>query len=64
MNRIFPRTSAKHAGTPANPLHRPGQQLRHETERALRDMAFVLHLTRKVKEQILDEHKLTSSATF
>ena len=36
-----------------NPLHRPAKQLRDRTETMLRDMAYVLQLTRQVKEQIM-----------
>jgi len=41
--------------TKTNPLHRPGKQLRAETESVLRDMAYVLNLTRRVKEQMVEE---------
>jgi hypothetical protein len=36
-----------------NPLHRPARQMRRQTEECLRDIAYVLQLTRQVKDQIL-----------
>lgn len=60
MNRIFTNKYINDKAAPINPLHRPAKQFRVETERALRDMAFVLHLTRKVKDQIMDERKETA----
>jgi hypothetical protein len=36
-----------------NPLHRPARQLRLQTEECLRDIAYVLQLTRRIKDQIL-----------
>ena len=36
-------------------LPRPQKTLRDETERTLGDIAYVLHLTRKVKDAILEE---------
>jgi hypothetical protein len=38
-------------------LHVPGRRLRLETERFLRDMAYVMHLTSRVKEQILENEE-------
>jgi hypothetical protein len=40
-----------------SPSRRPGQELRMETEAMLRDMAYVLRLTRQIKEQILQEEE-------
>ena len=51
MNRIFNNKAASRQTVSINPLHRPGLQLRLETEAALRDMAFVLQLTQRVKER-------------
>ncbi len=65
MNRIFNNkaiTRITRQIRSINPLHRPGRQLRMETEAALRDMAFVLQLTQRVKEQILEEKEETVGA--
>jgi hypothetical protein len=62
MNRIFNNKAAIRKPLHVNPLQRPGRQLRIETEAALRDMAFVLQLTQRVKEQILEEQEETVGA--
>ena len=56
MNRIFNNNTTREPRT-TNPLHRPAKQLRLETEAALRDMAFVLQLTRQIKDEILAEQE-------
>jgi len=57
MNRIFNNNSASVPSINNNPMHRPGRQLRQETETMLRDLAYVLQLTRRVKEEILEERE-------
>ena len=41
-----------------HPLYRSEKKLRREVEDMLRDIAFVLHCTRRVKEQILVSRSL------
>jgi hypothetical protein len=55
MNATFVHNIAKATSAKTNPLHRPGKRLRAETEVMLRDMAYVLQLTRRVREQMLQE---------
>ena len=57
MNRALFHIFAKDNN--ANPLHRPARQLRQESESMLKDMAYVLELTRRVKEEILEKEKET-----
>jgi len=42
-----------HRSSKPSPLHLPGKELRAESEAILRDVAFALALTRRVKEQIV-----------
>ncbi len=44
-----------------NPLHLPAAALRAESEKVLRDVAFVLALTRRVKEQIVNPRREMSA---
>jgi hypothetical protein len=55
MNRIFNNKATTRELRSIDPLHRPARQLRLETEAALLDMAFVLQLTQRIKEEILAE---------
>jgi hypothetical protein len=55
MNRTSFHRGPDETFVSVNPLHRPARQLRVETELMLRDMAYVLELTRRVKEQLLEE---------
>jgi hypothetical protein len=55
MNRTFSFVPIKVVPAKTNPLHRPAKRLRQETESLLRDMAYVLQLARRVREQILEE---------
>lgn len=58
MNRIVSRIRVPHPETPAtNPYYRPTKQLRADAETALREMAYVLHLTRRVKASILEDRQ-------
>jgi len=55
MNRIssyFPQTQPKTQGHPAL---RAERKLRMDTDAMLRDVAFVLKMTQRVKAEILDE---------
>jgi hypothetical protein len=65
MNRIFPRNPYATKSTPkfTNPLHRPGQKTRAEVEAILREVAYVLQLTRRVKAEMLHEDEMTETAT-
>ncbi len=64
MNRIFPRTPAAPLETPkkTRPVSRPTQRLRTEAELMLRDIAYVLNLTQRVKAAILEKQELTETA--
>jgi hypothetical protein len=55
MNRAFTYEALRKT----NPLHRPARQLRKEAADVLREVAYVLQLTRRVKEQILAEEEET-----
>jgi hypothetical protein len=55
MNRPIFHRRPDETFVSVNPLHRPARQLRQETESMLRDMAYVLELTRRVKGQLLEE---------
>jgi hypothetical protein len=55
MNRIIFHRRPDETFVRSNPLHRPGKQLRLETEAMLREMGYVLELTRRIKEQLLEE---------
>jgi hypothetical protein len=58
MNRILSHNRITRPEAPAdNPYYRPTKQLRADAETALREMAYVLHLTRRVKESILDDRQ-------
>ncbi len=57
MNRIFTDRLTNQNSANMNPLHRPARRLRQETEGTLREVAYVLQLTRRVKEQILSENE-------
>ncbi|HWY86830.1 MAG TPA: hypothetical protein VNX28_08900 [Gemmataceae bacterium] len=52
MNRAIFHNRPDETFVSVNPLHRPARQLRQETDSMLRDMAYVLELTRRVKEQL------------
>jgi hypothetical protein len=64
MNRIFPRTPAAPKGTTqkTHPVLRPTQRLGTEAELMLRDIAYVMHLTQRVKASILEKHQETAKA--
>lgn len=56
MNRIMSHIRMPRPETPAtNPYYRPTKQLRADAETALREMAYVLALTRRVKASILED---------
>jgi hypothetical protein len=53
MNASLVHNPVKVPSVKSNLLHRPGKQLRKEIEATLRDIAYVLHLTRQIKESLL-----------
>jgi hypothetical protein len=61
MNRIMPRFASQ----PTKPIPqveqvlRSDKKLRADADAALRDIAFVLSLSRRVKESILQERQLS-----
>jgi len=58
MNRIFPRNARPEpTAEPANPYYRPTRRLREDADVMLRDIAFVLSMTRRVKESILEDRQ-------
>jgi hypothetical protein len=52
MNASLAHNIVKATAPRTNSLRWPGKQLRRDTDRMLRDIAYVLQLTRRVKEQI------------
>jgi hypothetical protein len=59
MNRIFPpRTLAAKLPQSRKVRPQPTPGLRDDTEAALREIAYVLHLTRRVKAEIRQEREL------
>ena len=58
MNRIFPRVRPVSIAPRMNlrPLLRHGQRNRQDAEALLRDLAYMLHLTRRVKAELLAEY--------
>ena len=60
MDRLISRISQPQRRQPAlsNPYYRPTQKLREDADAMLRDMAYVLKLTQRVKESILEEREL------
>jgi hypothetical protein len=61
MNRITAHLSNSQARTQGHPALRAERRLRLEVERMLRDMAFVLKMTSRVKAQILAENSTNES---
>jgi hypothetical protein len=56
MNRIVSRIPPqRREPTSHNPYYRPTQKLRADAEAALRDVAYVLALTWRVKTSILED---------
>jgi hypothetical protein len=63
MNRIFPAASKSPKRRKAIPVVcHPAQRLRRDADAILRDVAYVLALTRRVKAEILGEVSMTQSA--
>ena len=64
MNRINQRTPQRLCTSPpsAHPVLRPTQRLRDDADSILRDVAYVLHLTGRVKAAMLEERELTETA--
>jgi hypothetical protein len=64
MNRIFPRTPAAPKATTQKALRRlqPARRLHTEAELMLRDIAYVLQLTQRVKASILEKCEETATA--
>ena len=64
MNRIFPRHEIPTKTNPnmARPLAPSTKRLRTEAEAILRDVAYVLSLTQRVKADILGNRELTETA--
>jgi hypothetical protein len=56
MNRIVNRIPTQRRQPVSNPYYRPTQKLHADAETALRDIACVLALTRRVKASILEGH--------
>ena len=65
MNRIFNHERSSTTATPqsANAARRPDQRLRDEAESILREMAFVLAMTRRVKAEIVHQRDLIEAAS-
>ena len=56
MNRFLSRIAMEPLQeTVSNPYYRPVKRLRADADAALREMAYVLHLTRRVKASILED---------
>ena len=64
MNRIFPRQPHMRTLTlkTTHPCLRPTQRAKRDVETMLRDIAYVLHLTRRVKAEIVEERELAETA--
>lgn len=64
MNRIFTRQPHMRTRTPksSHPRLRPPQRVQRDVETMLRDIAYVLHLTRRVKAEMLEERELADTA--
>jgi hypothetical protein len=57
MNRLINdrliKNRLKQPAVETHPLYRPTKRLRQDADALLREMAYVLHLVRKVKEQVV-----------
>jgi hypothetical protein len=63
MNRITSHLSQIESRTQGHPALRAERKLRHDVDAMLRDMAFVMKMTQRVKAEILEEN-LTSDETL
>jgi hypothetical protein len=61
MNRITSQLSQSQPRTQGHPALRAEKKLRLDVERMLRDMAFVLKMTQRVKAEILAERSSSES---
>ena len=59
MNRITSHLSHRQLRPQGSPALRAERKLRLDAESMLRDMAFVLQMTRRVKAEILEENSPT-----
>ena len=64
MNRIFPRQTIPQDALQQtkNVRLRPTQRLRDDAEAMLREIAYVLQLTRRVKAEIRQEREFVEAA--
>jgi hypothetical protein len=55
MNATYFHNRISELNDNSNALHMPARHMRQQTEQVLRDMAYVLHLTSRVKQQMRED---------